>query len=432
MDNSTVTVSTVHQLESTLFFVLLQLIVIIVAARAAGNLARRMGQPRAVGEIVAGLTLGPSLFGYLSPEISGYVFQSVSSLPLSIISQIGLLLLMFQIGLDFDFSHLTERKNKKAVTTISIASIALPFALGFIIGQASAPYLAPNIDPLPYSLFVSIALSITAVPVLGRIMMEFDLTRTRVGAIAISAAAVNDVVGWLLLAVVSAIAVAQFSTQDTLIQLSWLALYVVVCWWLVRPFLRWMIRRFDLNQHQMPRDLLAVMLALIFISGMATYKIGIFAIFGGFMLGVLVHDQQKFVALWKKTVGDFVMVFFLPVFFTYTGLRTNVIGLDTFTLWNWCVIMIFAATFGKFAGTYLAARASGMDGHQSSTIAILMNTRGLMELIVLNVGLDLGFIPQNVFTMLVIMAVFTTVITGPILSRLLPKIGHFIPVGVDA
>jgi Kef-type K+ transport system membrane component KefB len=391
-----------------------------------------MGQPRAVGEIIAGLVLGPSLFGHLFPDISNYVFHSVSSLPITIISQIGLLLLMFQIGMDFDFSHLTEKKNRKAVQMVSIACIALPFALGLMLGQISAPYLAPDIQPLPYSLFVGTALSITAVPVLGRIMMEFNLTRTRVGAIAITAAAVNDVVGWLLLAVISALSVAQFSAQGTLVQLGWLLLYVAICWWSVRPFLGRLIRRFDLDQDRLPPNLMAIVLALIFISGMCTYGIGIFAIFGGFMMGVLVHDQHKFVALWKKTVGDFVLVFFLPVFFTYTGLRTNIAGLDTLPLWSWCLILILAATLGKFGGAYLAARIAGLDNHHANIIGILMNTRGLMELIVLNVGYDLGFIPQSVFTMLVIVAVFTTVITAPVLRSVLPRIGYAVPRGIDA
>jgi len=432
MANLTTPTSSVHEVEYMLFFVLLQLIVIILAARAAGNLARRMGQPRVVGEVVAGLVLGPSFFGHLFPDISHYLFHSVPSAPINIISQIGLLLLMFQIGMDFDFSHLSEKKNRTAVKTVSVVCIVLPFALGFVIGQISAPTLAPGIQPFSYSLFVGTALSITAVPVLGRIMMEFGLTRTRVGAITISAAAVNDVVGWLLLAVISALAAAQFSALATFVQLGWLLLYGAISWWLVRPFLRWLIQRSDLSHDRLPPDLVAIALALTFISGTCTYRIGIFAIFGGFIMGVLVHDQPKFVALWKKTVGDFVLVFFLPIFFTYTGLRTNIIGLDTLALWNWCLILILAATLGKFGGGYVAARLAGLDHHHANTVGIMMNTRGLMELIVLNVGYDLGVLPQNVFTMLVIMAVLTTIITARVLRSVLPRIGHAVPRGIDA
>lgn len=424
--------SSVHALEDTLFFVLLQIIIIILIARAAGELARRFGQPRAVGEIIAGLVLGPSLFGYLFPGVFTYLFHSVSAIPISIIGQIGLILLMFQIGMDFDFSHLREKKNRRAVLFISIACIGLPFVLGFAIGQISAPYLALSIDPMAYSLFVGIALSITAVPILGRIMAEYDLTRTRVGAIAISAAAVNDVVGWVLLALIAALTTAKFTLSATVTQIALLGLYVAVCVLVVRPALRWVIAWFSPTPGPLPGNLVGLMLALIFVSGMATYKIGIFAIFGGFMLGVLVHDLHGFVAEWKRTVGNFALVFFLPIFFTYTGLRTDITGLDTLTLWNWCLVIFVAAVLGKFGGAYIGARLAGLDRHSSSTVGVLMNTRALMELIVLNIGYDAGFIPQNVFTMLVIMALATTIMTGPALRSMLPKMGHIVPLRVDA
>ena len=424
--------SSVHALEDTLFFVLLQIIIIILIARAAGELARRFGQPRAVGEIAAGLVLGPSLFGYFFPGVSTYLFHSVSAMPISIIGQIGLILLMFQIGMDFDFAHLREKKNRRAVLFISIACIGLPFGLGFAIGQISAPYLALSIDPMAYSLFVGIALSITAVPILGRIMAEYDLTRTQVGAIAISAAAVNDVVGWVLLALIAALTTAKFTVSATVTQIALLGLYVAACVFVVRPALRWVIARLSPTPGPLPGNLVGLMLALIFVSGMATYKIGIFAIFGGFMLGVLVHDLHGFVAEWKRTVGNFALVFFLPIFFTYTGLRTDITGLDTLTLWNWCLLIFVAAVLGKFGGAYIGARLAGMDRHSSSTVGVLMNTRALMELIVLNIGYDAGFIPQNVFTMLVIMALATTIMTGPALRSMLPKMGHIVPLRVDA
>lgn len=431
--SSATATGSVHGVEQTLFFILLQLIIIILVARLAGHVARKIGQPRAVGEIVAGLVLGPSFFGHLFPEVSNFIFLSVPNLPMSILSQIGLVLLMFQIGMDFDFSHLSTNNNRKAVGLISVACIALPFGLGVTIGQISAPYLAPVIPPLPYSLFLGTALSITAVPILGRIMMEYNLTHTRVGAIAISAAAINDVIGWILLAVISALSIAQFSLEATLLQLGMLAAYLLTCWFVVRPVLHALINRYRLSEGgNMPGTLLAVMLACIFASGMATFKLGIFAIFGGFILGVLVHKQRDFVTLWKKSVGNFVLVFFLPIFFTYTGLRTNIAGLDTGSLWFWCGVICLASIFGKVAGAYIGAMISGLNRYQASTIGVLMNTRGLMELIVLNVGYDAGFIPHDVFTMLVIMAVLTTIMTGPALRSQLPKMGHQVPSGIDA
>jgi Kef-type K+ transport system membrane component KefB len=433
MSTSAVAANSVHQVEQTLFFVLLQFILIIGAARVAGEMARKIGQPRAVGEIIAGLVLGPSLFGQLFPGLSDYLFHSVSSLPINIISQVGLILLMFQIGMDFEFSHLKARNNRQAVALVSVSCIVLPFGLGLLMGYLSAPYLAPNIPLLPYCLFVGTALSITAVPILGRIMMEYNLTQTHVGAIAISAAAVNDVVGWILLAVISALSTSQFSVWSTLAQLGLIGVYIVICLLVIRPLLQHIIRRFDLSgDAPIPGTLLAIMLMFIFGSGMATFKLGIFAIFGGFMLGVLVHDQSQLVAKWKASVGNFVTVFFLPIFFTYTGLRTNISGLDSLSLWGWCLLMVAAAVFGKMAGAYTGARISGLSVPQSGTIGVLMNTRALMELIVLNVGLDAGFIPQNVFTMLVIMAVVSTIMTGPGLRSQLPRMGHLVPAGIDA
>lgn len=431
--NVHVAADAVHHVEQTLFFVLLQFIVIILAARLAGEGARRLGQPRAVGEIVAGLLLGPSLFGSIFPGLSDFVFQSVPSLPVHIISQVGLILLMFQIGMDFEFAHLKVQQHRKAVVLISAACIALPFGLGVWVGWLSAPHLAPDIPVLPYCLFVGTALSITAVPILGRIMMEYDLTKTHVGTIAISAAAINDVVGWVLLAVISALAMAQFSVQDMLIQLGLLALYVAVCLTVVRPLLHRLIDHFDLRgDGPMPGTLLALLLVAVFASGIMTFKLGIFAIFGGFMLGVLVHDRPELVARWKSSVGTFVTVFFLPIFFTYTGLRTNIAGLDSAVLWGWCFVMLATAIFGKVAGAYAGARLSGLSHPQSGTIGVLMNTRALMELIVLNVGLNAGFIPPDVFTMLVIMAVVTTIMTGPGLRNMLPRMGHLVPKGIDA
>lgn len=422
----------VHETERMLFFILAQLIVILIAARAVGYAASRIGQSRVVGEIVAGLVLGPSLLGVLFPGIFQYLFHSVSVSPITIISQIGLILLMFQIGMDFDFSHLRENRNRKAVILISVNSILLPFSLGVVAGVLSAPHLAPEIAPLPYSLFLGTALSITAVPVLGRIMTEMDLTRTRIGAIAISAAAINDVTGWIILAAITAIATAQFSASVMAIQLTALVSYGIFAWWVARPFLRWAIARFDDGHGRLSPNLMALMLALMFISSIATQSMGIFSIFGGFVLGVLVHNQHRFVSQWKKSVGDFVIVFFLPVFFTYTGLRTDITGLDTIPLWGWCLGFLGTAIFGKFGGAFSASRVAGLDALQASAIGIMMNTRGLMELIVLNVGFDLGFIPKHVFTMLVIMAVVTTVTTAPLLRRILPRIGHAVPHGIDA
>ena len=417
----------VHKTEALLFFTLLQLAVIVIAGRTGAEIAVRWSQSRAVGEIIIGILLGPSLFGVIAPDVFHYVFRSVPPEPMTILSQIGLILLMFQIGLEFDFSHLTEQRNRTAVMRIAAAGMLFPFALGLTFGYYSAPLLSPSANPAASALFMATAFSITALPILGRIMMEFDMTRTSIGVIAISAAAINDVIGWLLLAVVTTLTLANFSAGDFVLKVALLAVYVVVCWWIVRPLLRRIIRASAVSGEKLSANLLGLILAAVFLSCMATYQIGIFAIFGGFMLGVLLHDQHELVQAWKKTVGKFVMVFFLPIFFTYTGLRTNIGGLDSAALWGWCLLLIALATLGKFGGCYVAARWSNLNHAESKVIGIMMNTRALMELIVINVGYDLGVISQNVFTMLVLMAIVSTVITTPGLRRWLPGIGIALP-----
>ena len=424
-------VSNVLSIEQTLFFTLLQVVLIIAAARIAGFLARKLGQPRAVGEIVAGLLLGPSLFGALAPEAFAWVFHSADSAPISIMSQVGLIMLMFQIGLEFDFSHLSAATNQRAVLLITLAGLLTPFALGLGFGYQSAAFIAPGIEPLGYALFLATAFSITAVPILGRIMMEFDLVRTRIGAITISAAGITDAVGWTMLAVISAIVTRHFSVEGTAIRIGWLLCYVLICWFAVRQLLRLVIRRFEREGEALPQDLLAILLGIVFTSAMLTSKLGIFAIFGGFMMGVLLHDQGALVAAWKNKVADVVTVLFLPIFFTYTGLRTDVGGLVSAELWLWCGLLIGLAVLGKFGGCYVAARLAGMTQHEARSVAIMMNTRALMELIVVNLGYDLGVIPQNVFTMLVLMAIVSTLMTAPGLRRWLPGMGHSIPLDRD-
>ena len=409
----------VHKTEALLYFTLLQLCIVILAGRVGSTVAVRLAQATAVGEIVIGILLGPSLFGWLAPDAFNYVFHSAPGEPMQILSQIGLILLMFQIGIEFDFGHLTEKRNRKTALAVAVAGLLLPFALGFGLGWFSAGHISPEAHPVSTALFVATAFSITALPILGRILIEFELTQAPIGVIAISAAAINDVVGWLLLAMVSALAISQFQWGSFAINVLAVIAFGVVCWVVVRPLLKKLLARMQ-RDEPLSNNLLGIMLTVIFLASMTTYKLGIFAIFGGFMLGVLLHDQRSFVKAWNERLGQFVTVFFLPIFFTYTGLRTNITGLNSWELWGWCVAVTAFATIGKFGGTYVAARWTGMSPSQSKVLGILMNTRALMELIVINVGYDLGVISQNMFTMLVIMAVFSTVVTSPCLRRWLP------------
>jgi Kef-type K+ transport system membrane component KefB len=425
--------SSVHTVETLLYFTLLQMIVIVAAARLFGWAARRIGQPRAVGEIVAGLVLGPSLFATFAPETFGYVFKSTDGLAVSIVSQIGLILLMVQVGMEFEFAVLKERRSRTATTFVAVAGIVAPLALGATIGLVSAPILAPAVAPLGYVLFCGVALSITAMPVLGRIMIEFDLTRTRVGTITISAAAGNDVAGWILLALVSAAVAGDLSLGDTLARVAGLAAYLAIAVFLLRPLLHRLLDRTTTTPAEpLTHNALALALMFAFASAIATFQLGVFAIFGGFVVGVLLHDRAAFVAAWRQRVAPLVNTLFLPVFFTFTGLRTNVIGLDSTPLWLWCGAFVALAYLGKYGGCYLGARLAGVPPDEARTMAIMVNTRGLMELVVLNVGYDLGVIPQNVFTMLVLMAVVTTVTTAPLLRIWLTRIGHVIPAGREA
>jgi Kef-type K+ transport system membrane component KefB len=408
--------------ELILFYTLLELTIIVMAGRLGGALARRCAQSAAVGEIIVGILLGPSLFGLLAPGVFDYVFHSAPQEPLTILSNLGLVLLMFQIGLEFDFSHLKERANRAAVLRISIACLVLPFAgglgLGFLLTQSSPPETR-----LSTALFVATALSITALPTLGRIMMELNLTRTRVGVIAVSSAAVNDVVGWLLLALVTTLTVSGFVASRFALRVGMVAAFGLTSLLVVRPLLKRAIRRSRLENGRMSGNLLGGLLAVIFLAAMTTYQIGIFAIFGGFMMGVILYDETALVAAWRERLGDFVTVFFLPIFFTYTGLRTSIGGLNTAADWGWCAAILAVASITKLGGAYFMARRSGLDRNESAIVGFMMNTRALMELIVLNVGLDLGVITPKLFTMLVIMAIVSTIITTPALRYFMPRAG---------
>ncbi len=415
--------SATHHTETLVFFTLLQLAVIILAARLAGALALRLGQAAVVGEIVVGILLGPSLLGWLAPEFFGYVFHQTDGAPMQVLSQLGLILLMFQIGLSFDFGHLAQRGHQRAVLWIALASLALPFVLGLLIGSVSAPILSPQAHPLASALFVATAFSITALPILGRIMLDFGLTQTPLGVVTISAAAINDVIGWLLLMLVSMIAVSAFDPARFALHVAAVLGFLLLAWFVARPILVGLIHRFDHGGNTLTQHTLGIVLIAIFLAAMTSFSLGIFAIFGGFLAGVLLHREQRFAEAWDRQVSPFVTVFFLPIFFTYTGLKTDIGSLDSLDSWLWCLLIVVAAMAGKFGGAYLAARVAGRSPVESKIIGIMMNTRALMELIIINVGFDLGAISREVFTMLVIMAIVSTVLTTPLLRRWLPQAG---------
>ena len=409
--------------EMLLVSVLIQLIIMIGAARLMNLVFRRCGQPGVVGEIVAGLLLGPSLFGHFCPGLSAAIFGAAQAPAITILSQIGLILLMFQIGMSFEFGQLRAARARGAVLPLAAVSVAVPFGLGLWLGHLSAPVFAGAIPVNVYALFCGVAMAITAVPILGRILTEYGLARHELGVLAISAAALNDVAGWLMLASVAAIATASFSPMRAMLQLGGVACFALVCFFALRPAARVLLKTFPVVHNEVPPTLMAIVLVSVFGLGICTFKLGIFGIFGGFVGGLLVHHDHAFAAAWRRQVGGFVLVFFLPVFFTYSGLHTNLLGLTSGNDWLWLFAFLAASILGKIVPVALAARFTGYDTPAALLLGVLMNTRALMELIVLNIGLETGFLPQKIFTMLVIMAVVTTIMAGPLMRQLMPLLG---------
>jgi Kef-type K+ transport system membrane component KefB len=418
--------------EALLFSVLIQLVIMVGAARFMNRVFRKLGQPGVVGEIVAGLALGPSLFGHFFPGLSIEIFGAKPSPPISILSQLGLILLMFQIGMSFEFGQLGQGRARRALLPVTAASILFPLGLGIALGYDSAPVLAGSIPANVYALFCGVALAITAVPILGRILAQYGLLRHELGVLAISAAAINDVIGWLLLATVSALATASFAPGKSLEQVAGVAIFALVCLFVLRPLAAALLRKMPVTDGEIPPTLMAILLIAVFCMGMCTYKLGIFSIFGGFAAGLLVHHDRAFVEAWRRQVGAFVLVFFLPIFFTFSGLRTNLLGLTSATDWLWFLAFLAAGIFGKIIPIFIVTRLAGYRSAAAGLIAALMNTRALMELIVLNIGLETGFLPQKVFTMLVIMAVVTTLMTGPLLRLTMPRLSLPIPLDIEA
>lgn len=405
--------SMVLNFEDPLAILLAQIITIIIVARFFGWIFRKIGQPSVIGEIIAGIFLGPSLLGMYFPEFSLALFPIQSLGNLQFLSQIGLILFMFVIGMELDLKVLRNKANEAVV--ISHASIVIPFALG--IGLAFFVYksFAPEGIPfLSFSLFMGIAMSITAFPVLARIVQERGIHKTRLGAIVITCAAADDITAWCLLAVV--IAIVKAGTFESALYVIALAfLYVIVMIFIVKPFLK---RVGDLyaKSENLSKPVVAIFFLTLILSSYATNIIGIHSLFGAFMTGVIMPDISKFRTIFIEKVEDVSVILLLPLFFVFTGLRTEIGLINDPYMWKVTGFIILVAVVGKFLGSALAAKFVGQSWRDSLTIGALMNTRGLMELVVLNIGLDLKVITPEVFTMMVIMALVTTFMTGPALD----------------
>ena len=400
-------------LHHPLAILLAQIVTIIIVARFFGWVFRKIGQPSVIGEIIAGIVLGPSLLGLYFPEFSLTLFPIESLGNLQFLSQIGLILFMFVIGMELDLKVLQNRAKDAIV--ISHASIIFPFALG--IGLAYFVYFrfAPEgVAFLPFALFMGIAMSITAFPVLARIVQERGIHKTKLGAIVITCAAADDITAWCILAAVIAIVKAG-TFVSSLYTIGMAMAYVLAMLYVVKPFLK-KIGELYATKDSLNKPVVAIFFLTLIISSYTTEIIGIHALFGAFMTGVIMPDITKFRNLFIEKVEDVSVILLLPLFFVFTGLRTEIGLLNDPYLLKITGFIILVAVIGKFLGSALAAKFVGQSWRDSFTIGALMNTRGLMELIVLNIGLDLKVLTPEVFTMMVIMALVTTFMTGPTLN----------------
>ena len=392
---------------------LVQLFVVIALAQLAGRVCRRIGQPAVVGEIITGIVLGPSLLGLLAPELFAFVFPTDSLGALRLLSEVGVCLFMFVVGMELDVRQV--QRNSHVAIAVSHVSIAFPYLLGvllayFLYGDLSGP----SATFTSFALFMGVSMSITAFPVLARILQERGISRTFLGSTAMTCAAVGDVTAWTILAFVVAVAGA-----TSLVSLSLNALLVLVFIIMmlgVRPALPHLLGRDRMTQEDPSHGTLAIVVCVVIAASLATEVIGIHALFGAFLAGAMMPDVDGFRHRISQRLQAFSSVLLLPLFFAFTGLRTQIGLLHDFEGWSICLLITAVATVGKLGGTAAAARFTGMPWVESLKLGALMNTRGLVELIALNIGYDLGILSARIFTMLVIMAVLTTMITGPLLT----------------
>jgi Kef-type K+ transport system membrane component KefB len=386
---------------------------ILLAARMFGWAFQRIGQPRVVGEMTAGIFLGPSLFGRFLPDGFAFVFPSSSLPAIAVLSQLGLLLFMFLVGLEVDLKRILKQRG--AVVLISNVSILLPLALGIALAKALYPQFAGGQVPFfPFALFMGTAMSITAFPVLARILKERNLLGTNLGGMAISCAAIDDISAWLLLAVLTAMVRSGQSWHHFAITLLLLAIFVAIMLVPIRRAASILESQYQRNGAgtQFVSSLVLFLLA----ASWTTERLGVHALFGAFMAGLVMPRNERMIADVAERIESLSLALLLPLFFALTGLRTRIDLLTDKLMWGYAVAIIATAIVGKLAGAAVTARATGMNWKNSFGLGVLMNTRGLVELVILNAGLDLGILSPALFTMMVLMALTTTFMTSPLLS----------------
>jgi Kef-type K+ transport system membrane component KefB len=388
---------------------------ILLATRVFGWVFQQIGQPRVVGEMAAGIILGPSLFGRFFPEAFAFVFPASSMPALTVLSQLGLLLFMFVVGLEVDLTRVL--KQRAAVVLISNVSIALPLALGVGLAKALYPRFAvEKVAFSPFALFMGTAMSITAFPVLARILKERNLLGTGLGSMAISCAAIDDISAWLLLAVLTAMLHSAQSWHHFALTLLLLIAFVVIMLVPIRRAVSFLESRYHTNGAGI--EFISSLILFMLAASWTTERLGVHALFGAFMAGLVMPAHKRVIAEVVDRIESLSLTLLLPLFFALTGLRTRIDLLTDKSIWGYAGAIIATAVVGKLAGAAFTAKATGMNWKDSFGLGVLMNTRGLVELVILNAGLDLGILSPTLFTMMVLMALVTTFMTSPILSAM--------------
>jgi len=402
-----------NNIKSPLSLLLLQIIVILIVSRFFGTLFTKFGQPSVIGEMFAGIFLGPSIMGLVSPDFSIFLFPKDSLKTLQFLSQIGLAFFMFIVGMELDIEKL-KHKAKNAIV-ISHASIIFPFFLGVSLSYFIYEQFAPAGVPfMAFALFMGIAMSITAFPVLARIVQERGLTRTSLGTMVITCAAADDVTAWCMLACVIAVVKAG-SIVSALFTIALAVIFVLIMLYVIRPYINKLSAKV-VSSESLSKTAVAISFFVLLLSAYFAEIIGIHALFGAFLAGVIMPQNLKFKELLAGKIEDISVLLLLPIFFAFTGLRTQIGLLNEGNLWTTCGVVILIAVLGKFGGSAMSAKMMGQSWKDSLSIGALMNTRGLMELVVLNIGYDLGILSPQIFAIMVLMALATTFMTGPFLD----------------
>jgi Kef-type K+ transport system membrane component KefB len=404
------------------FILILQIAVIIIAARGVGILFRKIHQPQVIGEMVAGILLGPSLLGWAAPSASAALFPPSSLGYLNALSQVGLIIFMFLVGLDLDPAKL--KRDRHAAILTSHVSIVAPFFLAALLALYLYPRLSDDsVSFSGFALFMGAAMSITAFPVLARILTERNLQRTTLGTVALACAAVDDVTGWCVLAYIVIVVRAHQSAHPLWVTLTGSLGFALVMIYGVRRLLLRFEVTFQRARH-LSENLIALIVLLALISAFMTEWLGIHVLFGAFLMGAIMPKDRAFVRYLTSKLESTTVVLLLPIFFALTGLRTSISLVKGPAMWFCCALIILVAIAGKLGGSMIAARVAGMPWREAAGLGVLMNTRGLMELVVLNIGFDIKVISPAVFSMMVLMALVTTFMTTPLLQWIYPAGFH--------